>query len=235
MLRNLFSRASLFALITIVLPGIAASQGLVRVYVGQDDGGGFTSGADVGDSELDLIKELRHKDTISVVHSVADADAVVHVTNRHHEKSVGSFTTFENRDVWDGKSTSTTYANQKTERVVLAELVVDEFKLELEGRSITWGGAADEIADDIEDWAHDNYARLLDRRAHLGMPDTIESAAGASEPMEEAAIETGMTPEQVEDIMGQPVKEVTFGTQTLWDYNGFQIVFSNDKVSDVKF
>lgn len=229
------TRIMLCSLVALVLPGIAFSQGLVRVYVGEVEDSGFTSGADVGDSELDLIKELRHKDTLSVVHSPADADILVHVTSRHREKSVGSFTTFENRDIWDSRSTSTTVANQKTERVVLATLIVDEFKLDLEGRSITWGGADDEIADDIEHWAHDNYARLLERRELKGMPQTVDSAMSASTPTEEAAIEPGMTPDQVSDIMGDPIKRVTFGKQTLWDYNGFQIVFEDGKVTDVKF
>jgi hypothetical protein len=44
-----------------------------------------------------------------------------------------------------------------------------------------------------------------------------------------------MNPEQVEATAGAPLKKVTFGARTLWTYQGFVVVFEDDKVADVKF
>jgi hypothetical protein len=44
-----------------------------------------------------------------------------------------------------------------------------------------------------------------------------------------------MSPAQVTGAMGEPLKKVTFGQKALWTYKGMQVVFENDKVTDVKF
>ncbi len=51
----------------------------------------------------------------------------------------------------------------------------------------------------------------------------------------EAEITLGMTTDEVYENLGEPKKKVSFGGKTLWDYDGFQVVFEEGKVIDVKF
>jgi len=227
---------------TVLFAEIAASQGMPRVYVGHSGGSsGFTAGEDVGDSEMDLIKDLRKKDNLVVVTSDEDADVVIRVLERHEDKSVGSFTTYD-RHKDDDHRTSTTYANQTTTRVVQAKLVVDDFELDLRGEGFLWSSAADDIGDQVEDWIKDNYARLMDRReerraSRPAAPPAASSADAtpAAASTSDASIEPGMSPEDVEAEMGAPLRKVTFGTKTLWRYDGLEVVFEDGEVSDVKF
>jgi hypothetical protein len=47
-------------------------------------------------------------------------------------------------------------------------------------------------------------------------------------------IKPGMTPAQVTRSLGEPQKRVTFGSKTIWTYDGFTVTFVDGKVSDVK-
>jgi hypothetical protein len=206
----------------------------VRVYVARGDASGFTAGAGSDDSALDLIKSLRKKRTLVVVHSESEADVVVRIGSRHKTKSVGSFTTVKRKKKDSGRSVSTTYANQKTERVLPATLEVDDFKLDLEGKSITWRGAADRVASQVAKWSKDNYTRLMDRQSRMAKEH--QNARQTSQETESATVQPGMNPDEVQTALGEPAKKITFGSKTQWTYDdGMQVMFQDNKVADVKF
>jgi hypothetical protein len=215
-------------------PGLAWSQGMVRVYVARGDASGFTSGAGAEDSALDLIKSLRNRKTLVVVHSESEADVVVRLGSRHKTSSVGSFTTIHSKNKDDQKSVSTTYANQKTERLLPVTLEVDDFKLDLEGKSITGRGAADQVASQVEKWSKENYARLMDRQSKKSKDHP--NARETSQETESATVQPGMNPDEVRTALGEPAKKITFEPKTQWTYgDGVQVIFQENKVTDVRF
>jgi hypothetical protein len=195
---------------------------LIGVYV-ESGADGFTA-AGGGDSSLDLAKSLRGKTkTLTVVDSAANADVIVRITSRDTRKEVGSVTTYGNKSDDGKKSTKTTVANENTIRIVRATLKAGTFETDLEGQGSFWRLAADNLAGQVDRWVKQNYARLLEKQS----PAKTETAT--------ASIEPGMSPAQVTGIMGEPLKKVTFSQKALWTYKGMQVVFENDKVTDVKF
>jgi hypothetical protein len=217
-------RRQLVAALLLTLGAQAAwSQRLIGVYV-ESGADGFTA-AGGGDSSLDLAKSLRGKTkTLTVVDSAANADVIVRITSRDTRKEVGSVTTYGNKSDDGKKSTKTTVANENTIRIVRATLKAGTFETDLEGQGSFWRLAADNLAGQVDRWVKQNYARLLDKSVEK------RPAAAAT-----ASIEPGMSPAQVTGAMGEPLKKVTFGQKALWTYKGMQVVFENDKVTDVKF
>jgi len=49
------------------------------------------------------------------------------------------------------------------------------------------------------------------------------------------SIEKGMTPLQVIEILGKPDKEVSFENKTRWDYPDLTVIFTNGRVTEVRF
>jgi hypothetical protein len=217
-------RRHLVAVLLLILGAQAAwSQRLIGVYV-ESGADGFTA-AGGGDSSLDLAKSLRGKTkTLTVVDSAANADVIVRITSRDTRKEVGSVTTYGNKSDDGKKSTKTTVANENTIRIVRATLKAGTFETDLEGQGSFWRLAADNLAGQVDRWVKQNYARLLDKSVEK-RPDATATAS----------IEPGMSPAQVTGVMGEPLKKVTFGQKALWTYKGMQVVFENDKVTDVKF
>ncbi|HMJ60259.1 MAG TPA: hypothetical protein VK493_00795 [Bryobacteraceae bacterium] len=208
------------------------SQRLIGVYV-ESGADGFTA-AGGGDSSLDLMKSLRGKDkTLRVVDSAANADVIVRITSRDSRKEVGSITTYGNRSDDGKKSTKTTVPNENTIRIVRATLRAGAFETDLEGQGSFWRLAADNLAGQVDRWVKQNYARLVEKR--LEPSGQSASAAPAKTETANAAIEPGMSPAQVTNLMGEPIKKVTFGQKALWTYKAMQVVFEKDKVTDVKF
>jgi len=218
-------RRHLIAVLLLILGAQAAwSQRLIGVYV-ESGADGFTA-AGGGDSSLDLAKSLRGKTkTLTVVDSAANADVIVRITSRDTKKEVGSVTTYGNKSDDGKKSTKTTVANENTIRIVRATLKAGTFETDLEGQGSFWRMAADNLAGQVDRWVKQNYGRLVEK-SDAKRPD----AAAAT-----ATIEPGMSPAQVTGVMGEPLKKVTFGQKALWTYKGMQVVFENDKVTDVKF
>jgi hypothetical protein len=228
---------------TYVLGDQAGSQRLINVYVANGADGFTTSGG--GDSSADLRKSLQHKQkTLKVVDDASAADVVVRVTSRNEQKELGSVTTYKNKS-GDGKSeTATTVPTQNVRRIVHATIKAGDFETDLEGENIFWSGAADSLAGQIDRWVKQNYPRLLAKRAgtsagketaqNEALPPNPTTATPASTPSD-VALEPGMTPGQVTEKMGEPLKKVKFGAKSLWTYKGCQVVFEDDKVTDVKF
>jgi hypothetical protein len=211
------------------------SQRLIGVYV-ESGADGFTA-AGGGDSSLDLVKSLRGKDkTLRLVDSAASADVIVRITSRDTKKEVGSVTTYGNKSDDGKKSTKTTVPNENTIRIVRATLKAGAFETDLEGQGSFWRLAADNLAGQVDRWIKQNYARLVEKRseANGGQPREQSAPTEKSEPAN-ASIEPGMSPRDVTGLLGEPLKKVTFGQKALWTYKGMQIVFENDKVTDVKF
>jgi hypothetical protein len=236
-------RRSLVAVMCVSLaclaPNVTLSQDHVRVYVATGTDG--IAGPGAGDSALDLLKALRHKERLTVVGSEAEADVVVRVQSRETAHGVGGFTTYTTKSK-DGKSHTTAMPTQSTIRVVHATLEMGSYRLDLKGEHPFWSGAAGKVADQVDHWVKENHSRVVGAHTERG-PDAergsapssgAESRSSAPQP-HDASIEPGMSPEQVEAATGAPLKKVTFGARTLWTYQGFVVVFEDDKVTDVKF
>jgi hypothetical protein len=213
------------------------SQRLIGIYV-ESGADGFTA-AGGGDSSLDLMKSLRGKDkTLRVVDSAANADVIVRITSRDTKKEVGSITTYGSKSDDGKRSSKTTVPNENTTRIVRATLKAGAFETDLEGQGSFWRLAADNLAGQVDRWVKQNYARLVEKRSDAnGGPPREQSAPAAPARPEAptASIEPGMSPAQVTELMGEPLKKVTFGQKALWTYKGMQVVFEKDKVTDVKF
>lgn len=218
-----------------------ASQRLVNVYVANGTDGFTTSGG--GDSSLDLTKSLQHKNkTLRLVDSESSADLVVRITSRNEVKELGSLTTYSNKSDDGKRQSTTTIPTQNLRRVVHATIKAGDFETDLQGESILWSGAADNLGGQIDHWIKQNYARLVEKRFQTnGDKEKAQRNAVPIEPSavatktDDVSIERGMTPKQVTDKMGEPIKKVSFGPKSLWTYKGCQVVFENDKVTDVKF
>lgn len=240
----MFARVSMvtyLATLSIVAGQDDASRRLIGVYVANGADGFTSSGG--GDSSLDLAKSLGHKEkTLRVVDTAANADLVVKVISRNEVKEPGVITTSSNNSKDGKRQTATIVPTQNTRRIVHAAIKAGDFETELQGESIVWRGAADDLAGQIDHWVKQNYARLIEKRLETkGNSEKMEQAAmpvKQGTPMsaaEDVAIKAGMTTEQVADAMGQPLKKVNFGQKSLWNYKGMQVVFENGRVSDVKF
>ena len=48
-------------------------------------------------------------------------------------------------------------------------------------------------------------------------------------------VRVGMTPAEVEAMLGRPEAEIVFGGKTQWTYTTVSVVFKGGKVSDVQF
>jgi hypothetical protein len=225
--------ASIWVFLFLILGAQAIwSQRLIGVYV-ESGADGFTA-AGGGDSSLDLMKSLRGKDkTLRVVDSAASADVIVRITSRDSKKEVGSITTYGNKSDDGKKSTKTTVANENTIRIVHATLKAGAFETDLEGQGSFWRLAADNLAGQVDRWVKQNYARLVEK-GEQSAPGAANPAPAKTEAAT-ASIEPGMSPKDVADLMGEPLKKVTFGPKALWTYKGMQVVFEKDKVTDVKF
>ncbi len=233
-----------FAALAVVAPQ-ALAQTLIRVYVQAGSGGFSANGA--SDTALDLSKALRGKArTLQVVESASQADLIVRVESRNERKQVASVSTYANESK-DGKSGSaTTVTNNQTIKVLHATLIAGDFEMPLQDEStLSWRLAATDMASDVDHWAKENYAKLIEKRmeAHHETPglqrapaaaETTAPQASAKE-TETASITPGMTEAQVTTAMGNPEKKVVFGKKSLWNYRGMQVVFDDGRVSDVKF
>ena len=77
-------------------------------------------------------------------------------------------------------------------------------------------------------------------QAPAAQPAAVQAAAPRSAPAPAGSggggveIKPGMTPAQVTRSLGEPQKRVTFGSKTIWTYDGFTVTFVEGKVSDVK-
>ena len=240
----MFMRLSLLALIAAL--SVFGNQGgasrrLINVYVANGADGFTTSGG--GDSSLDLAKSLQHKDkTLRVVDSPSNSDLVVTVTSRNEFKELGNITTLSKKTEDGKRQTATTIPTQNTRRVVHAAIKAGDFETELQGESVIWRAAADNLAGQIDHWIKQNYARLIEKRFETNgdkekaQRNAVLLEQGATAPTaQDVSITPGMTPKQVTEAMGEPVKKVSFGQKSLWTYKGCQVVLENDKVTDVKF
>ena len=111
---------------------------------------------------------------------------------------------------------------------------------------MSWRIAAGAVANKVDKWSKENYARLIEKRSppsasagSTSAPRAEAQAAPApgSAPEKKASdttITPGMTTDEVAKAMGEPQKKVTFGQKSLWTYKGMQVVFENGKVTDVK-
>jgi hypothetical protein len=223
------------------------SQRLINVYVDGTGADGFTN-AGAGDSAQDLTKALQGKDkTLRVVESAANADVIVRVNSRDSRKDVNSVSTYKNKSDDGKQTTTTTQANESTVRMVYVTLMAGDFRTDIEGEGMTWRIAAGAVANKVDKWSKENYARLVEKRsastgsteAASAPPAEAQAASVGGPPPQkstsEATITPGMTTDEVAKAMGEPQKKVTFGQKSLWSYKGMQVVFENGKVTDVKF
>jgi hypothetical protein len=111
---------------------------------------------------------------------------------------------------------------------------------------MSWRIAAGAVANKVDKWSKENYARLIEKRTQNSTPSTPAQQAQASatgpvsdpapeKPAGDTTITPGMTTDEVTKAMGDPQKKVTFGQKSMWTYKGMQVVFENGKVTDVKF
>jgi hypothetical protein len=196
-----------------VMANQGASQRLINVYVVNGADGFTTSGG--GDSSMDLKKSLQHKNkTLRLIDSESNADLVVRVTSRNEVKELGSLTTYSNKSDDGKRQSATTVPTQNVRRVVHATIKAGDFETELQGESILWSGAADNLGGQIDHWIKQNYARLIEKRFQTNGDKEkaqknsvpIEPSASAKE-TDDVSIEPGMTPKQVMEKMGEPLKK----------------------------
>lgn len=50
----------------------------------------------------------------------------------------------------------------------------------------------------------------------------------------DARVQPGMRPDEVERLLGKPVRQISFEAKTVWVYDGFRVVFLEGVVSDVQ-
>jgi hypothetical protein len=243
-MRCRFTGLSLSLLLILAAPA-GWSQQLINVYVDGASADGFTNTGG-GDSAQDLIKSLQGKDkTLRVVESSANADVIVRISSRDSRKDINSVSTYKNKSDDGKQTTTTTQANESTTRIVYATLTAGDFKTDIVGEGMTWRLAAGAVANKVDKWSKENYARLIEKRQQSSAPSTTtpqlqaQAAPAPDSAPEKSTSETtivpGMTPAEVTKAMGEPQKKVTVGQKSLWTYKGMQVVFENDKVTDVKF
>ncbi len=59
-----------------------------------------------------------------------------------------------------------------------------------------------------------------------GAPPAVEAA--------NVRVRPGMPPDEVERLLGKPVRAVSFESKTIWTYDGFRVVFLEGRVSEVQ-
>jgi hypothetical protein len=226
------------------LSSIAAAQNQVKVFVtaGAD---GFAA-KDADDSVLDLTKALQKKRLLTVVYDEAAADIVVRVEARSSALEVTGVTTYTTTDR-NGKKTTHALPQRTNMKTLNAELEVGRFKMPLKGEAAFWTVAADHVASTVDKWALENIGRIMQARSEKpadsmastsGRPTAPSAAPAPATPApapKDTALHQGMTTAEVKALAGEPVKKVSFGTRTMWNYGGFEVIFENDKVIDVKF
>lgn len=222
-------------LLSFAIVGSALAQAPISIYVQAGNGGFAANGA--GDSAADITASLQKRRGFQLADSPANADIILRVDSRNSRQETYSITTNANESK-DGKSaTATTTQNKKTILEVHATLVAGDFQLPLLGAStFSWRLSASDVLSQLEHWTKENYAKLVEKR--LEREKSRPSAAAQTVPPEptlNADITPGMTEEQVQSKLGAPDKKVNFGTRSLWNYRGLQVVFEGGKVSDVKF
>lgn len=216
--------ASLVVAASLSLAESEAQQDTIKVLCTEGEVDGFV-GSGVSDSTQDLVQAFRDKESFTVVDSVEAADIVVIVVAREHlfESSFGG--------------------NRRNVNVVYAVLRAGEYGVRFQGRStFNWRGAAGDVADQVEKWVEENHETLMVlRESGESTEDSVGDSMPEAEEDEEseetlqAEITVGMTTDEVREILGEAKKQVSFGGKTLWDYDGFQVVFEEGKVVDVKF
>jgi hypothetical protein len=225
------------------LSSIASAQNQVKVFVtaGAD---GFVA-KDADDSVLDLTKALQKKRLLTVVFDEASADIIVRVEARSSALEVTGVTTYTTTK--DGKRTTHALPQRTNMKTLNAELEVGRFKMPLKGEAAFWTVAADHVASTVDKWALENIGRIMQARAEKptdsAAPTSARPTAPAAAPApvapaaapKDTALHQGMTTAEVKALAGEPVKKVTFGTRTMWNYVGFEVIFENDKIVDVKF
>lgn len=220
----------------------AQSQTLIRIYVQTGSGDFAANGA--GDSSLDVRKALLGKEkTLRVVEAPAESDIVVRIDSRNVKKETASVNTIANQSKNGKTTTATTVPAVRITNVLHATIVAGDSQIPLETESLSWRGAAGDMASSVDHWIKENYAKLIERRARGTQdiktaeeaprvrPNAIPVKKGAGD----TSISQGMAEAQVLEAMGSPDKKVTFGRKSLWDYRGLQVVFEEGKVTDVKF
>ena len=135
------------------------AQDKIRIYVsGAGEKDGFVAaGAD--DSVSDLVKAINKKKRLMSVTSRSEADVVVLVENRENHWENGRVTSWT-----DSKGKEHVYQPVNNTRVVHAVLQVGDYKLPLHGENVTWTGASEKVADDVNKWVDANLVRLIARR-----------------------------------------------------------------------
>ncbi len=246
MKRLMMASAVLMCATFMLQPSVAAAQNQVKVFVtaGAD---GFIA-KDAEDSVLDLTKAIQKKRLLTVVADEASADIVVRVEARSRDMEVTGVTTYTTTDK-NGRKTTHALPQRTNMKILNAELEVGRFKMPMRGESAFWTIAADQVASTVDKWALENVGRIMQARSEKpaataapAAPRAVAPAAPApapaaapAPPAKDTALHQGMTTAEVKALAGEPVKKVTFGTKTMWNYGGFEVIFENDKVVDVKF
>lgn len=142
-------------------PAYAQGDNAISVYVGAaGEKDGFTA-VGASDSVADLTKALSKKKRLTVTPDRSQADVVVLVESREsHWETVGSVSSWT-----DKKGETHVYTSPKNTRVVHAALVVGEYRLPLHGENMTWSGASDVVARDVDKWVDQNMSKLIARRS----------------------------------------------------------------------
>jgi pyruvate/2-oxoglutarate dehydrogenase complex dihydrolipoamide acyltransferase (E2) component len=65
-------------------------------------------------------------------------------------------------------------------------------------------------------------------------PAAAQAAPAAAPQAEPQSIEKGMTPDQVEAVLGKPERKVNLGVKQLYVYKDMKVTFLNGQVSDVE-
>lgn len=144
---------------TVAWTASLTAQDKIRVYVGGagEQEGFVAAGAD--DSVLDLIKAINKKKRLATVRSRDEADVIVLVENRENHWENGRVTSWT-----DSKGKEHVYQPVTNTRVVHAVLQVGDYKMPLHGENITWTGASEKVADEVNKWVDANLVRLIARR-----------------------------------------------------------------------
>ncbi|WP_058187344.1 hypothetical protein [Terracidiphilus gabretensis] len=223
------------------------AQTLIRVYVQAGSGEFAANGAE--DSAGDLSRSLAGKSkTLRVVENPSDADIVLRIDSRNVRKELSSVNTYTSKSDDGKKTTSTTSPTMQTINVLHATLLAGSSEIPMKAESsLSWRLASGNMASNVEKWARQNYAKLLERRASQPRSATPAEQAVTEPPTDaahnssaqtssdDASITVGMTEAEVLKAMGVPQKKVNFGNKSMWNYRGMQVVFEDHKVTDVKF
>src|SRR4051812_1365677 len=193
----LFPGLTLFLLL-VMASSTGWSQRLINVYVDGTGADGFTN-AGAGDSAQDLTKALQGKDkTLRVVESAANADVIVHINSRDSRKDINSVSTYKDKSDDGKRTTTTTQANESTVRMVYATLTAGDFKTDILGEGMTWRIAAGAVANKVDKWSKENYARLVEKKSlppRSGEGTSAPQAATGADPeAPKSGSETTITP-----------------------------------------